>query len=161
MHPGPSFAGSALIGGADGDLIADDLLLDFKSTHGPTTISKRDVYQLAGYVLLDFDGMHRIWRVGIYWTRYGILRTFTVDTFLRLLDAQQPVEQLRAELRTSLVEDRAPRQQAIRERRAKQQSPASTVTQASETPSGTAEDAPRTRGLAGIARKLGVATRRR
>ncbi len=73
---GLEFAGSRLIG-ADADLLVDGLLLDFKAKNEPTTIKKPDVYQLAGYVLLDFDDTHRIDRVGIYWTRHGVMRTFT------------------------------------------------------------------------------------
>ncbi|BCF86705.1 hypothetical protein RQCS_62500 (plasmid) [Rhodococcus qingshengii] len=102
---GMSFAGSHLIGGADADLLVDGLLLDFKSTHATTTISKSDVYQLAGYALLDFDDEHHIERVGIYWTRHGVMRTFTLPTFFRVLGATAPLADLRAELRADLDAD--------------------------------------------------------
>ncbi|WP_137873778.1 hypothetical protein [Rhodococcus sp. Q] len=121
--PGPTFAGSDLIGGADADLLVDDLLLDFKSTHEATTIARRDVYQLAGYVLLDFDDVHEIRRVGVYWTRHGVLRILSTDTFFELLGARKPVDQLRSELRSLLGEDRAARQLALRK-----QIPAATST---------------------------------
>lgn len=85
---GLEFAGSHLIG-ADADLLVDGLLLDFNARNEPTTIKKPDVYQLAGYVLLDFDDTHRIDRVGIYWARHGVMRTFPVTTFFELLGAQR------------------------------------------------------------------------
>jgi hypothetical protein len=114
--PGPTFAGSDLIGGADADLLVDDLLLDFKSTHDATTIVRKDVYQLAGYVLLDFPDELQIRRVGVYWTRHGVLRTLSTNTFFELLGAQKPIDQLRSDLRSVLAEDRAAQQRAMRER---------------------------------------------
>lgn len=98
---GLEFAGSHLIG-ADADLLVDGLLLDFKAKNEPTTIKKPDVYQLAGYVLLDFDDTHRIDRVGIYWTRHGVMRTFPVTTFFELLGATAPVADLRGQLHDEL-----------------------------------------------------------
>ncbi|MBM9838644.1 hypothetical protein JO861_19025 [Rhodococcus hoagii] len=98
---GLEFAGSHLIG-ADADLLVDGLLLDFKAKNEPTTIKKPDVYQLAGYVLLDFDDTHRIDRVGIYWTRHGVMRTFPVTTFLELLGATAPIADLRGQLHNEL-----------------------------------------------------------
>lgn len=103
VSTGMSFAGSDLIGGADADLLVDGLLLDFKSTHAATTVNKSDVYQLAGYTLLDFDDAHRIERVGIYWARHGVMRTFAVSTFFELLGATATVAELRAELREELI----------------------------------------------------------
>ncbi|TFI40941.1 hypothetical protein E4P29_22385 [Rhodococcus sp. 1R11] len=100
---GMSFTGSELVGGADADLLVDGLLLDFKSTHKATSIGRSDVYQLAGYVLLDFDDLHQIDRVGVYWTRHGVLRTFTLSTFFQLLGATVSVPELRAELRWHLT----------------------------------------------------------
>ncbi|GBF17354.1 hypothetical protein Br6_04760 [Rhodococcus sp. Br-6] len=98
---GLEFAGSHLIG-ADADLLVDGLLLDFKAKNEPTTIKKPDVYQLAGYVLLDFDDTHRIDRVGIYWTRHGVMRTFPVSTFFELLGATAPIADLRSQLHNEL-----------------------------------------------------------
>ncbi|WP_128970150.1 hypothetical protein [Rhodococcus opacus] len=100
---GMSFSGSDAIGGADADLLVDGLLLDFKSTHAATTITKSDVYQLAGYTLLDFDDEHHIDHVGIYWTRHGIKRTFSLPGFFELLGATETVPELRAGLRAELT----------------------------------------------------------
>ena len=100
---GMSFAGSHLVGGADADLLVDGLLLDFKSTHKATTMGKADVYQLAGYALLDFDDEHHIDSVGIYWTRHGVTRTFTLPVFFELLGATESVPELRGHLRRDLT----------------------------------------------------------
>lgn len=112
---GLEFAGSRLIG-ADADLLVDGLLLDFKARNEPTTIKKPDVYQLAGYVLLDFDDTHRIDRVGIYWTRHGVMRTFTVSRFFELLGATAPIADLRDQLHNELsaYEDHVRRARAAR-----------------------------------------------
>ncbi|RYF54195.1 MAG: hypothetical protein EOO27_24275 [Comamonadaceae bacterium] len=110
---GMSFTGSGLIGGADADLLVDGLLLDFKSTHAATTITRADVYQLAGYTLLDFDDAHHIEQVGIYWTRHGVTRTFTLPTFFKLLGATAPIAELRTELRTELTAYQNGRRRAL------------------------------------------------
>ncbi|MCD5422473.1 hypothetical protein LRS71_23450 [Rhodococcus pyridinivorans] len=98
---GLEFAGSHLIG-ADADLLVDGLLLDIKAKNEATTIKKPEVYQLAGYVLLDFDDIHRIEQVGIYWTRHGVMRTFSVPVFFELLGATAPIDELRGRLRDEL-----------------------------------------------------------
>ena len=112
---GMRFSGSDAIGGADADLQVDGLLLDFKSTHAATTITKSDVYQLAGYALLDFDDDHHIDHVGIYWTRHGIKRTFSLPGFFELLGATETVPELRAGLRAELAAYHDQRQRAARD----------------------------------------------
>lgn len=102
--PDPRLNGADRIGGADADLVVDGTLIDFKSTRRATTIGRADVYQLAGYVLFDFDDDYKISGVGTYWTRHGLLRTFTVDEYFTLLGATQPIEELRKTLQTSLGE---------------------------------------------------------
>ncbi|WP_280764228.1 hypothetical protein [Prescottella agglutinans] len=99
---GLEFAGSQFIP-ADADLLVDGLLLDFKSKNEATTIKKPDVYQLAGYVLLDFDDTHHIEQVGVYWTRHGVMRTFPVSTFFELLGATAPLADLRDQLHAELA----------------------------------------------------------
>jgi hypothetical protein len=72
---GPTFTGSALIGGADGDLIAAGLLLDLK-TSKKLTLGVKDVLQVIGYALLDFDDEFGINEVGIFSARYAYLATW-------------------------------------------------------------------------------------
>ncbi len=100
---GPVFTGSRLVRGADADWIADGLLCDVKSTGSPEKLRREDVWQLAGYVLLDFDDDHSIQHVGWYASRLGTLATWSVADFLRLLAARRPVTDLRAGLMETLL----------------------------------------------------------
>jgi hypothetical protein len=62
---GPTFSGSAMIGGADGDLIAAGLLLELK-TSAKLTLAVKDLFQVVGYALLDFDDEYKLTEVGIF-----------------------------------------------------------------------------------------------
>jgi superfamily I DNA/RNA helicase len=99
---GPEFAGSSDIGGADADFILDGLLLDCKATTRPRHMGREEVYQLAGYLLLDYNDAYRIDRVGLYLSRQGRLITWGVDEFLHRLGAPAPLPRLRAEFRSHL-----------------------------------------------------------
>jgi hypothetical protein len=94
VHPGPTFAGSADVGGADADIIIGDLLLDVKAK-AKATVGREEFYQLAGYVLLDYDDHYGIDRVGLYLSRFGHLITWTVADYLGLLGCQRPIAELR------------------------------------------------------------------
>ena len=63
---GPTFAGSALIGGADGDLIAAGLLLELK-TSSKMSLPVTDMLQVIGYALLDFDDAYRLDALGLFY----------------------------------------------------------------------------------------------
>lgn len=99
---GPVFSGSGDIGGADADFILDGLLLDCKATKDPRRLGREEIYQLAGYLLLDYDDDFRIDRVGLYLSRQGGLITWTVDEFLQRLGATLPLPELRSNLRKHL-----------------------------------------------------------
>ncbi|MDE0698390.1 MAG: hypothetical protein OXH76_21435 [Boseongicola sp.] len=64
----PEFEGSRDVGGADGDLVVNGCLWDLK-----TTLKKRAegtwLYQLLGYVLLDYEDRHAIDHVGLQFPR--------------------------------------------------------------------------------------------
>ena len=66
----PEFAGSADIDGADADLIADGCLWEIKTTkeRGLRGIL---LYQLLGYLLLDYDDAYGIDRVGVLLPRHN------------------------------------------------------------------------------------------
>lgn len=64
----PTFAGSSLIGGADADFIASHCLWDIKTTIR-AVVSGEWIYQLLGYVLLDFEDEHHIREIGVYMSR--------------------------------------------------------------------------------------------
>ncbi|WP_282698088.1 UvrD-helicase domain-containing protein [Streptomyces sp. CC208A] len=99
---GPVFAGSADIGGADADYILGGLLLDCKATKDPRRLGREEIYQLAGYLLLDYDDQFGIDQVGLYLSRQGGLITWDAVDFLRRLGASAPLPQLRALLRQHL-----------------------------------------------------------
>ncbi|MGH3693138.1 MAG: UvrD-helicase domain-containing protein [Pseudonocardiaceae bacterium] len=99
---GPIFAGSSDIGGADADFILDGLLLDCKATKDPRRLGREEIYQLAGYLLLDYDDHFKIDHLGLYLSRQGGLITWSAEKFLRRLGTTTPLPQLRAKLRTHL-----------------------------------------------------------
>lgn len=81
--PNPGFLGSALVGGADGDWIIGDTLVDCKTDQTITTSSLREhLLQLIGYVLLDLDGWYQIRKVAIWYPRFGLLPTWSLDILL-------------------------------------------------------------------------------
>jgi hypothetical protein len=104
---GPVFTGSADIGGADADFILDGLLLDCKATIAPAQLGRDEINQLAGYLLLDYHDEFGINRVGLYLSRQGALITWTVEDFLRLLGATEPLSKLRERLHKHLRDSRA------------------------------------------------------
>jgi hypothetical protein len=99
---GPEFTGSSDLGGADADYILGGLLLDCKATTDPRRLGREEIYQLAGYLLLDYHDEYGINRVGLYLSRQGGLITWTTHEFLHHLGATHPLPQLRAKLRSHL-----------------------------------------------------------
>ena len=102
VRPWPMFAGSADAGGADADLIVGDLLLEIKS-RAAATLRREDVYQILGYMLLDYPDEYQIGRVGWYLTRHGHLVIWTVSECLGMLGARRPLAELRDMLSRSSV----------------------------------------------------------
>jgi hypothetical protein len=88
----PSFGlASIQVGGADADLIIDDLLVDIKTTKN-FKFEQDDFNQLMGYYTLSkidaIDGAppgHEIKRLGIYYSRYAYLFVFNVADVVSLL----------------------------------------------------------------------------
>ena len=85
----PTFGkASALVGGADADLVIDDALIDIKTTK--LFQMKREYYnQLIGYYILyrisGIDGMptnHQIKRLGIYFSRFKYLHLYNIKDIL-------------------------------------------------------------------------------
>ncbi len=77
----PEFgAGTLVLGGADGDLLVDDAIVDVKTACG--SISVEDIRQVVGYALLanrlgvDRYRPVRVERVGVYLARRGDLRLY-------------------------------------------------------------------------------------
>ncbi|MGW0820801.1 UvrD-helicase domain-containing protein [Streptomyces sp. NPDC002845] len=99
---GPVFTGSTDIGGADADYILGGLLLDCKATKDPRRLGREEIYQLAGYLLLDYDDAFGIDHVGLYLSRQGGLITWKADEFIQRLGANAPLPQLRHQTRRHL-----------------------------------------------------------
>jgi hypothetical protein len=102
----PNFGkGSMLIGGADADVLIDDLLIEVKTT-AVLEIKATDWRQLFGYAALNEhfpigdDGVRRpIRRLGVYFARYGLLHTWSIEEIVSRKDFGQLARWLRDHLR--------------------------------------------------------------
>ena len=79
--------GSHDVGGADADLVVDSCLIDIKASVNPQ-IKAEYLYQLAGYLLLDYDDALHINSMAIYLARQGILFAWPVADFLQKLTGE-------------------------------------------------------------------------
>ena len=93
---GPVFDGSMHLGGADADFILNRRLIDCKATIRPDLMSRSEIYQLAGYLLLDYTDVYGINMVGLYLSRQGALISWSVQDFLDLLGCQLTLPELRS-----------------------------------------------------------------
>ncbi len=84
----PNFDGSVDVGGADADLILDNCLIDLKTTINPK-ISKLFLYQILGYVMLDYSDEYRIDKVGFYFSRQGQTIQWPVSDLLEELSGSK------------------------------------------------------------------------
>lgn len=103
---GPVFDGSLQVGGADADFILDGALIDCKATIRPERINRAEIYQLAGYLLLDYSDTHAISSVALYLSRQGALIDWSVEDFLGLLGARHELPALRDACRHTLTDGR-------------------------------------------------------
>lgn len=77
----PVFDGSADIGGADADLIVNGCLIDIKATVTPG-LDSEIVYQLFGYVMLDYSDRSAIDSAAFYLARQGVMVRWPLDEAL-------------------------------------------------------------------------------
>ncbi|MFE5398659.1 hypothetical protein ACFQ9U_29390 [Streptomyces sp. NPDC056568] len=101
---GPVFDGSLQVGGADADFILDGALIDCKATIRPERINRAEIYQLVGYLLLDYSDAHAISSVALYLSRQGALIDWSVEDFLGLLGARHELPALRDACRHTLTD---------------------------------------------------------
>lgn len=80
----PAFAGSRDVGGADADFILDGNLVDIKATVNPK-IDSIWIYQLLGYVLLDYNDEYGITSIGLYMARQGLSFEWSLQDVLNIL----------------------------------------------------------------------------
>ncbi|WP_432176682.1 hypothetical protein [Streptomyces sp. Tue6028] len=104
---GPVFDGSVHVGGADADFIVGGQLIDCKATIRPERISRAELYQLAGYLLLDYSDSYAIKSVGLYLSRQGALIDWSVADFLGFMGARLELAGLRAACRYALTDGAA------------------------------------------------------
>lgn len=97
----PVFDGSMDVGGADADLILGHCLVDIKATINLKRIDRLWVYQLLGYLLLDYSNTYDVESVGFYMARQARYVRWRLDEFLSTLAGQQlpPVSVLRDEFK--------------------------------------------------------------
>ena len=93
----PRFDGSADVGGADADMIVGGTLIDIKTSR-QGGIRSDWIWQLLGYVLLDYSDRHRIDSIGLYMARQGELIKWDLEDALRGLGSGEPpsIEELRS-----------------------------------------------------------------
>jgi len=98
----PAFEGSRDVGGADADIIVDGCLIDIKATINPR-IEPLWLYQVMGYVLLDYSNDHAIDAVGLYLARQGVLIRVPLPDFIsELRGSPAPVTEVRERFRAAL-----------------------------------------------------------
>lgn len=78
---------------ADGDAVIGGMLLDVKTTIRPERMGKGEVYQLAGYLLLDTLDEYAMTACGLYMARQGVLVSWSVPRFLSLLTGAEMTEE--------------------------------------------------------------------
>lgn len=124
VRVGPTFAGSLDLA-ADADLIAGGLLLELKVNLGDPrsdgrrrcSLGRQTLYELLGYLLLDYDDAYRVEALGVYSARYAHLAIWPLTELLGVL-AGGPVDlaQARAQFRQVVLATPNPRRE-LRARR--------------------------------------------
>lgn len=85
----PTFEASALVGGADGDLIVGDLLIEAKTTSRLLPVSTTHILQVIGYFLLDTRDRYSIRRLGLYYPRRGGLLIWDAEELLSMASGRR------------------------------------------------------------------------
>lgn len=84
-HLNPAFGvASMMVGGADADLVLDDLLIEIKTTQ-KLDFTTAHFHQLMGYVVLNEINLESdlcINKAGVYFARHGYLHTFDLGPIL-------------------------------------------------------------------------------
>ncbi|WP_189059390.1 hypothetical protein [Deinococcus daejeonensis] len=83
----PRFAAAGRVGGADADVLLDDLLIEVKATRH-LTLDGDYLQQLTGYLVLDRLGgtvgsQEPVRRLGVYYARHGVLQVLPVKDLYR------------------------------------------------------------------------------
>ncbi|GEP49186.1 hypothetical protein FVP74_11995 [Microbacterium saccharophilum] len=82
-EPNPHFVGASLVGGADGDWLIGETLIDSKVySHLNVSSLRAHIIQLLGYVMLDLDDALGIRRVAVWLPRQQVLATWSLTRLL-------------------------------------------------------------------------------
>ncbi len=97
----PTFRGSGDVGVADADIIVGKCLMELKTTVKASIEKVKGLYQLIGYLLLDYDDEFWIEKLGFYMARQGqTIEWPDADLFGRLMGQKTPpLRDLRQEFR--------------------------------------------------------------
>jgi hypothetical protein len=109
----PVFCGSGHVGGADADMILDNCLIDIKATVRPG-LDKLWLYQLLGYVLLDYRDVHKIRSIAVLYARQGFMLRWELDEIMCVMcgNYKPPsLADLRKEFQEMIVRERETRAQ--------------------------------------------------
>jgi hypothetical protein len=83
FEPNPVFAGSRLVGGADGDWIVGDALIESKAYAELTVPLLRGfIRQLLGYVMLDLEDALAIRSIGLWLPRQQVTKVWPLEQVL-------------------------------------------------------------------------------
>ena len=89
--PNPTFTGSADVGGADADLIADGCLWEIKATKARSGEGIW-LHQLLGYVLLDYEDEYAIDRVGLLLPRQNTRVSWPLTELIAAMSGRSDLE---------------------------------------------------------------------
>ena len=105
---GPTFDGSAYVGGADADVIMGGRLCDIKTTTDPRRGLPDTIRQLIGYTLLDWHDNYGIRSVEVYFSRQGERVSWELEDLLArtTTDSQATLSELRAAFKELAVAER-------------------------------------------------------
>lgn len=99
---GPVFAGSQIMPG-DADLIAGGLLIELKTVGKKPSLGVTDLWQILGYVLMDYDDEFAVTDLALFSARYGYLAQWNLSTLLpQLAGVPVTAAALRADFRALL-----------------------------------------------------------
>jgi hypothetical protein len=120
----PVFKASALVGGADADLIVDRTLIDIKTTKDPA-VQREHLNQLIGYYVLATSGRdYAIDTLALYYSRFGELYALSVDdvinrdtfpSFVNWFEKRAEEEKLRLREKARRNKDHQPSEKIVSE----------------------------------------------
>jgi hypothetical protein len=100
----PVFDGSPDVGGADGDLILGHCLVDAKARQS-AAVDQGDLFQLLGYLLLDYSDEFAIREVAVYLARQGLTLRWSLADLAGRVIHDRDLAAMRTEFRRFVQSD--------------------------------------------------------